>query len=165
MSQIIQVTNKTLMEEIREEASRRIVAKGGYRGTMQFLDALAQEGLVVWLEYFPRICEEMREVNWKKRRMLEQAAEKGKFTESYGWSENGDFKWEFEYTPEFYFFMRNYVYTHFFDESRGGLFRKFMKGLMRGDDPMDLLMAVKSVYGSNQQENPVVHGGTVGTDH
>lgn len=153
------IERKSLMEQIREEASRRVVARGGRFGLIEFWDALTKEALTVWLEYFPRICEEMRQVNAEKWRILNEISEKGKFTGSSGWSEKGGFKFEYEYTPEFYFFMKNYVYEGFFENDNKRIKQAFMKKILRGDDAMETLIRVKKIYGSNNQESSVVVGG------
>lgn len=148
---------KTLMEEIREEAAARIVKQGNCKGVQGFMDRLIEESLVVWLEYFPRICQEVRRINYEKRKLMREISNKGKFTDSYGWSDSGETKWEYEWTPEFYFFFTNYVYRQFFDEENKKVYNKFMKRLMRGDDAIELLMSVKKVYGSNKQDEMVVN--------
>lgn len=153
---IVLVETRSLMEEIREEAARRIIAKGDARGVMSFLERLVEESLSVWLEYFPRIVMEMRKVNYEKRKIMQEMSNKGKFTDSYGWSPNRDFKWEYEHTPEFYFFMTNYVYADFFANENKRVYRRFMKMLMRGDDPIETLIRVKKIYGSNSQQESVV---------
>lgn len=158
------VERRSLMEQIREEASRRVIAREGYRGIMQFMDALAEIGLVVWLEYFPQICEEMRQVNAEKWRILNEIGNRGKFTESVGWSEGGTFKFEYEYTPEFFWFMKNYVYKDFFGQDNKRICRAFMKKILRGDNPIETLMRVKAIYGSNQQQEAVVVGGENGSN-
>lgn len=158
------VEKKPLMQEIREEATRRILTRGGYKGIMQFLEALTQEGLIVWLEYFPRICQEMMQVNYEKQRIMREVSEQGKFTESYGWSADGSMKFKYEYTPEFYFFMKNYCYTGFFDKENEKVRDRFIKCITRGDDPIETLIKAKKIYGSNQQDNPVVYGGSVGAN-
>lgn len=155
------VETKSLMEQIREEAARRVMAKeSGRFGLVEFYDRLISEGLVVWLEFWPRICEDMRRVNFEKQKMLQEISNKGKFTESYGWSDEGHFKTSWEYTPEFYFFIRNYVYRGFFEEEdEKPIKERFMRAIMRGGDYVELLVQLKKRYGSNHQENPVVVGG------
>lgn len=148
---------KTLMEVIREEASRRIVKEGAYKGVNGFIEKLAHESLVVWLEYFPNICREMVRVNKAKMNVLKEVSSKGRFTESYGWSESRDFKFEYEYTPEFYFFMTNYVYYDFFSNENKKIYRRFMKKLFNGEDAIETLMWAKKIYGSNSQKQSVVN--------
>ena len=148
---------KSLMERIREEASRRIVKKGNYRGIQGFMDDLVHESLVVWLEAFPEICRDLIRVNRAKTALLQQIGNKGKYTDTYGWSENRTFKFEYEYTPEFYYFMTNYVYHDFFGNDNKKHYRQFMKRLFRGDDPIETLMWVKKIYGNNQQKENVVN--------
>lgn len=157
MSDILPITNKSIMEQIREEATRRIMLKGDCRGVQAYIERIAEESLVVWLEYFPMICAEMRTVNRNKRKLLETFGKKGKYTDSYGWSDKGEFKWEFEYTPEFYFFMTNYVYSGFFDNDNKRIQREFMKRILRGDEAIETLMWAKKKYGDNQQKNGVVN--------
>jgi hypothetical protein len=163
-SGITVVEKKSLMEEIREEATRRILSRGEYRGVMQFIEKLSEESLIVWLEYFPKICQELSLVNHEKMKILKEISTKGKFTESYGWSEDGNWKFSYEYTPEFYFFIRNYVYTKFFDKENKPIMHQFMKRIMRGDDAIETLMWAKKIYGSNKQDNPVVYGGGRGAN-
>lgn len=152
---VVMVETRSLMEQIREEAARRIYARSTRIGINEFMECLVEESLKVWLEYFPMIVSEMRRVNYEKWKILKETSEKGKFTESYGWSESRDFKFEYEYTPEFYFFMNNYVYSGFFDNDNKKVYNRFMRRLMRGDDPMESLLAVKKIYGSNSQTESV----------
>lgn len=147
----------TIMEQIREEATKRIMQQGNCRGMQAYIERIAEESLKVWLEFFPMICAEMRKVNYEKKKFLEALGNKGKFTESYGWSEGMEFKWEYEYTPEFYFFMTNYVYIDFFSNENKDVCRLFMKKILRGDEAIETLMWVKKIYGNNQQQEGVVN--------
>lgn len=154
------VERQSLMVQIREEASRRVVAEQrGKFGLEEFYDKLAEVGIVVWLEFFPRICQEMVQVNHEKMKILNEMGNKGKFTDSVGWSADGKFKFKWEFTPEFFFFMRNYVYSGFFDKEEQKICDSFMRQIMRGSDPIPTLMWVKQRYGSNHQGIKVVSGG------
>lgn len=159
---IVSVETASLMEQIRREASSRVMAgmKGRRFGLIEFYDKLTTEGLVVWLEFFPRICEELRHVNHEKRKILQETSNKGKFTDSYGWSANGDWRSSWEYTPEFFFFMKNFVYSWFFEREEHRVRERFMRRIMAGYDAMDELVKLKKRYGSNKQEAEVVSGGT-----
>jgi len=153
MSEII--LNVPLMEQIRQEAARRVVKHGKYRGIGTFMDQLVEVSLVVWLEFMPKIFEEVRRVNYEKMKLLQEIGNKGKFTDSYGWSENREFKFEYEYTPELYFFMTSYVYADFFSSANKKVYRRFMKKLMAGNDAIETIMWAKKIYGSNQQKEIV----------
>lgn len=154
---IVMVETKSLMEEIREVAAQRVFIKAQRVGMNQFLELLVEESVAVWLEFFPRIIAEMRRVNYEKQKIMIEMSTKGKFTESYGWSESRDFKFEYEHTPEFYFFMENYVYEKFFANENKKVYRRSMRMWMRGDDPMEVLIRVKQIYGSNSQIEGVVN--------
>jgi hypothetical protein len=47
---------------------------------------------------------------------------------------------------ELYMFMVNLIYRNFWDEENEKVWRSFMKAIMRGDDPMDLLKKVRLHY-------------------
>ncbi len=156
-SSLITAEPSTLMEKIREEATQRIMKSGDCKGVQAYIERIAQESIVVWLEFFPTICAEVRKVNRNKNKFLQETGFKGRFTNSYGWTENGNFKWEYEYTPELYFFMTNYVFREFFSNENSKIQREFMKRVMRGDDAIETLMWAKKHYGSNRQTEPVVN--------
>lgn len=154
-SNLITMNSKTLMEQIREEAARRVVLKGNVRGLGAFLDLLVEESVVVWLEFFPEICAEVRKLNHNKQKLLMEVSQKGRFTDSYGWSDNYEFQFQHEYTPELYYFMTSYVYADFFSNEEKKTAREFMRRIMKGDDAIETLMWAKKRYGSNNQKEIV----------
>jgi hypothetical protein len=156
-SNLITVDSRSLMEQIREDVTARVIKKGGFRGVVGFVDYLAQESVVVWLEYFPEICADVRRTNKKKMELLKEIGTKGKFTDTYGWSPDREFKFEYEYTPELYFFMTNYVYAEFFASSNKNIHNRFMKRIMKGDDAIEALMEAKQEYGNNKQQIKVTN--------
>lgn len=103
------------------------------------------------LDDFPRMCAVARVQNKLLLDELREHGNKGKYTDSYGWSNDGTFKWEFEIPQDLYLFMKCLVYKDFWSQSNKKVHRAFMNAICRGDDPMTTLMKVKTLYGSNKE--------------
>lgn len=101
------------------------------------------------LENFPRLCLEARRVNYLKKQELDRLGNPD------GWSGKKDFKFDYTIPTELYMFMVNMIYRNFWDEENERVWRSFMRGIMRGTDPMELLKRVRAYYGSfaNQTGN------------
>lgn len=99
---------------------------------------------------FPRMCQVAMMQNKLRAQELEQNGNIGKYTGTTGWSKDGTMKWEFDIPQELYLFMKCMVYKGFWDKDNERVKRAFMNAICRGDDPMTLLMKVKSYYGSNK---------------
>lgn len=98
---------------------------------------------------FPRMCEVARVQNMIKWEHLRNNGNKGKYTDSYGWSENGEMKFQFEIPQELYHFMQNLVYSGFWETANKRIADKFMNKLCKGEDPVRLLAWVRSPYGAD----------------
>lgn len=104
------------------------------------------------LDDFPRMCQVARMQNKILLDELKAHGNKGKYTESYGWSNDGSMKWEFEIPQDLYLFMKCLVYKDFWSQDNKKVHRAFMNAICRGDDPMETLMKVKVLYGSNKEK-------------
>lgn len=102
------------------------------------------------LDDFPRMCLVARMQNKLRLDELKEIGNKGKYTDSYGWSEDKSFKWEFDIPNDLYLFMKCLVYKDFWSTTNKKVHRAFMNAICRGDDPMETLMKVKMLYGSNK---------------
>lgn len=102
------------------------------------------------IEAFPLICEVARVQNMLKVQELRKEDSRGKYTESYGWSKDKTFKFDYEITEDLYQFMQNLVYDNFWSEENRPIWRKFMNKLCKGEDPKYLLAWVRSQYGNDQ---------------
>lgn len=97
---------------------------------------------------FPKMCDVARVQNLIKWKELYEIGNKGKYTDSYGWSENMTMKFQFEIPQDLYHFMQNLVYADFWENSNKKIADKFMNRLCKGEDPKQLLIWVRSQYGS-----------------
>ena len=135
-----------------EQAVNQAVAEKP--GITDNIESLIQESykkfVQLKLDDFPRMCEVARVQNKLRLDELKEIGNKGRFTDSYGWSNDGTFKWEFDVPQDLYLFMKCMVYKGFWNKENDKVKRAFMNAICRGDDPMTTLMKTKMVYGSNK---------------
>lgn len=120
-------------------------------GSMDALvEASYKKFIQMKLDDFPRMCMVARMQNKIRLDELKEIGNKGKYTDSYGWSNDGTFKWEFDIPQDLYLFMKCLVYKDFWSQDNKKVHRAFMNAICRGDDPMETLMKVKVLYGPNK---------------
>jgi hypothetical protein len=123
------------------------------------LDAANARVIRRMLEYFPQMVEDARAVNRAKYKILEEEGRKGKFTDTYGWSADGSFLFDFDIPPDLYYFMQTCVYRYFWAEDNERVWRSFMKKICKSAAAMteleiyDLLVKVKQIYGPNSDRS------------
>lgn len=115
-----------------------------------FILAVHKKWIEAKLDDFPRMCQVAMMQNKLKMDELTAHGNKGKYTDSVGWSNSGDMKWEFDIPQDLYMFMINLVYREFWGKDNERVKRAFMNAICRGDDPITTLMKVKTLYGSNK---------------
>lgn len=151
-----QLLDKAL-EELNKDAplrDRKDIPKGGMN---DFLNQITRKFFEERIKDFPNLCVETRRVNWMHIKELEQVGHKtptryiaGKTYEgTSGWSKDREFKHKWIVPNQLKFFMRNLIYVDFWDDKNAKIRDKFMKGILRGDDPMTLLLWVRGQYGQN----------------
>lgn len=125
-----------------------------------FLNRLVHNFIAEKISEFPKLCLDARKVNWIQNKELEAHGIKGKYTDSYGWSKDGNFKHKWVIPTELMFFMRNLIYIDFWDDSNEKVRDSFMRAILRGDDPMELLKKVRMYYGNNpdKKQEMVING-------
>lgn len=140
------------MEQILVDAVNAAVAeKPSVTDNMESLMLAAHKKFIeMKLDDFPRMCAVARMQNKIRYDELKEVGNKGKYTESYGWSNDGSFKWEFDIPQDLYLFMKCLVYKDFWATDNKKVHRAFMNAICRGDDPMTILIKVKQLYGSNK---------------
>lgn len=131
---------------MRNEAVKDVIAaKPGIESDpLDFIRAVGKKFLEKQVERFPEICEVARVQNIIAWKDLERYGNKGKYTESYGWSQDGTFQFEYQIPNDLYLFMVNVVYRDFWN---GKIWRKFMKMVCDGVDAYECLAFAKSYYG------------------
>lgn len=114
-----------------------------------FIKKVGEKFIEKKIDQFPMLCEIARVQNTIKMKELQENGYKGKYTDSYGWSKDGNFKFKYEVPRDLYLFMCNLVYKEFWSADNDKISTKFMEKVVKGDDPMEILMWVKTIYGPN----------------
>lgn len=144
------MNNLTILEQAVNAA---VAEKPSVTDNVETLMAATHKKFIeMKLADFPRMCMVARMQNKIRLEELREVGNKGKYTDSYGWSNDGTFKWEFDIPQDLYLFMKCLVYKEFWSQDNKKVHRAFMNAICRGDDPMETLMKVKVLYGSNKQE-------------
>jgi hypothetical protein len=107
------------------------------------------------IESFPDYCQEAFEANFKATQALEQIGNKGRFTDSYGWTNDRTMLASYIVPMNLKMFMINLVYFDFWEDSNQKVRDSFMKQICRGGCKEDfklLLAKVVRHYGSNTGE-------------
>ena len=160
MSEATEIQKSTLNDALREDSIQEVLKDQAIRGKkynkIDFIKEVGKKFIEKQIDAFPMICDITRFQNKLKQDELRHTGVRGKFTDSYGWSESMEFKHEFEIPEELYLFMVNLVYKDFWSNENVGVWRTFMKKILRGDDATETLMWAKMIYGSNSQKESVV---------
>lgn len=145
--------NLTFSQDLRQKAAD-YVAKEYHNlaktDPIEFIKKCHKRFCEQKLERFPEMCEVARMQNFIKFKELKETSNKGKFTDTYGWSPDGTFKFQFEIPEELYYFMQNLVYEDFWGQENKKISDRFMNQICKGADPTELLCWVRSHYGANQ---------------
>lgn len=149
--------NNSLREQAITDVLKENTTLDVKKNPLEFIKKVSEKFMQNQIDAFPKYCEIARWQNKIKYDELKETSKRGKFTNSIGWSENGDFKFDYEIPEDLYLFMVNMVYTDFWSNENSKIWRGFMRGVCKGEDSMQLLMKVKSIYGSNSQKNMVVN--------
>jgi hypothetical protein len=143
---------------LRESAFKTVTSKYpnlARENQALFIKEVCNEFIIQQVQSFPEMCDVARVQNAILWNDIKKNGKQGKYTGSYGWSENGDFCFKYDVPQDLYLFMQNLVYKDFWDDSNKKVREKFMQMVLRGDDPERILIWTKGQYGSNKQEGIV----------
>ena len=150
------INNDQLIEQTIQEVEKDKPVLCGPKRAIEFIQEVSKKFLQNKIDQFPTYCEVMRFQFNEKKKLMEDYGRKGKYTNSYGWSEDMTIKWEVDIPEDLYFFMIRFVYHDFWNEDNKKITDEFLKRILRGDDPLTTLMWAKAFYGSNKQEGIVM---------
>lgn len=151
--------NEQLLEKALDEIplrERTDIAKGEMEA---FLKLLSKKFLEERIKDFKNLCSHTRKVNIQYMKTLEEIGNKsptrmigGKMVEgTFGWSADGEFKHQWIIPMQLKFFMRNCVYAGFWDKDNERIKNAFLRSVMKGEDPYELLMKLRLYYGTNDK--------------
>jgi hypothetical protein len=148
--------NQIITDSINEVVSER---PGIQNSPREFALMANNRVIEKMIDYFPIMCEDARRINQEKYKLLQEVGNKGKFTETYGWSNDGTFLFEYDIPPDLYYFMQTAVFRDFWSEDNSRVWKGFMKKICRGTplnrlELQNLLIKIKTHYGSNAEGTP-----------
>jgi len=134
-------------EQLRSAAVQEVLKEhpnsiSVYGNLDNFIRKVSTKFLENKLYNFSKLCVEARRVNYLKHKELREIGDKK------GLSPLKSFKFQYVIPRDLYLFMTNMVYYNFWAEDNKKVWVSFMKGIMRGDDPAELLKKVKVYYGA-----------------
>jgi hypothetical protein len=100
---------------------------------------------------FPQMCDVACMMNKMKQKELEEIGRKGKFTDTYGWSEDGSTLAEYDIPQDLYNFMQVFVYKDFWSNENAHIWRPFMRKICKGIiayEAMELFVKLKQHFGA-----------------
>jgi len=149
----------SMNEALRTQATNEVVNEnpGIQNDPLRLIQEISKRFIEKQLDNFPVLCDVARVQNYIKWKELNETGKKGKYTGSAGWSEDGNFRFEYEIPNELYLFMVNLVYKDFWTNENSKIWRKFMKKVCDGEDAYSTLQWVKTIYGPNSQEGIVLN--------
>lgn len=157
-------TSAEIVEEIINQEdlplNERTDITKGYMN--EFLGGLVERFYEKQIENFSELCHETRVINIQHLKQLAEVGHKtptrmigGKVYEgTSGWSKDLSFKHKWIVPMQLTNFMRNLVYRDFWSDTNAKVRDKFMKDLIKGIDPYELLKTLRTYYGSNP--NPII---------
>lgn len=141
-------TTSPFNEAIRQEAISEVANqhKGIEQDPMSFVKAVGRKFIEKQIERFPELCEVARVQNLIAFKNAEKYGKKGKYTDSYGWSDDGTFKFEYQIPQELYLFMQNLVNCNFWSSENRRTWTKFMKRICDGENAYEALHKAKMCF-------------------
>lgn len=118
--------------------------------TYDFIERVTNEFIEQKIHAFPQMCEVARIMNLEKQKVLRETGIKGKYTDSYGWTESGDLLADYDIPQELYTFMKVFVYKDFWGNDNERIWRPFMRKVCNGMieyDAMNLFFKLKKHFG------------------
>lgn len=100
---------------------------------------------------FPAMCDVARIQNIQRQKQLREIGNKGKYTDSYGWSNDGEMFEDYVIPQELYSFMQVFVYKEFWGNENKRIWKSFMKKVCSGMidyDAMNMFFKLKNYFGN-----------------
>ena len=157
-------SNKEIVDEIigQEEIPLKNRTDIPVGGMGDFLNNIVEKFYDKQVENFGAICEDCRIANIQQMKHLADVGHKtptrmigGKVYEgTTGWSKDLSFRHRWIVSLQLSNFMRNLIYVDFWGDENSKVRDKFMKDIIKGVDPYELLRTLRTYYGTNA--NPVI---------
>lgn len=138
-----QIIDNAIDEVIKEKPTAQ-------ESPREMVERVANKFIQDKIDDFPRMCDVAYIMNKEKQKELQEIGRKGKFTDTYGWSEDGNTLADYDIPQDLYNFMQIFVYKDFWGNENENIWRPFMKKVCKGMiayDAMNLFIKLKKHYG------------------
>ncbi len=115
-----------------------------------FIERVTNAFIQEKIHAFPQMCQIAYQMNLEKQKLLQETGIKGKYTDSYGWSQDGQMFVDYDIPQDLYNFMQIFVYKDFWSNENKRIWRPFMKKVCKGmidHDAMNLFFKLKNHFG------------------
>ncbi len=115
-----------------------------------FIERVTNSFIEEKIHAFPQMCDVARIMNLEKQKLLQETGRKGKYTDSYGWTEDGSMLSDYDIPQDLYNFMKIFVYKEFWGDDNAKIWRPFMRKVCAGMieyDAMNLFFKLKNHFG------------------
>lgn len=144
-------SNNTSLDNAVDEVIKENPSSQG--NTNDFIERVTKKFIDEKINKFPEMCEVARLMNIEKQKLLQETGIKGKYTNSYGWTESGELLADYDIPQELYNFMQIFVYKEFWSNDNTRIWRSFMKKVCGGMieyDAMNLFFKLKNYFGDTK---------------
>lgn len=139
--------NQALTDSVNE-ATERYHPRRDFEGWIKMVgDRFVQKKV----QMFPMLCKETMMVNRTLRKNLEDYGNKGKYTNTYGWSNDKSLKVNYSIPKDLNQLMTNMFDKRFWEHDNDKIWRPFLEKIIRGDQPSEIWSWVKSKYGKSPE--------------
>lgn len=139
---------KTALDNAVDEVIKE--APHSQENERDFIERVTKKFIDEKIHFFPQMCEVARLMNLEKQKLLQETGRKGKYTDSYGWTEDGQLLADYDIPQDLYNFMKVFVYKEFWGNDNENIWRPFMRKICRGMidyDAMNLFFKLKKHFG------------------
>ena len=144
--------NQAASNQILDNAVDEVIKEtpAAQENPRDFIERVTNKFIEEKIHAFPAMCDVARIRNLERQKELSEIGNKGKYTDSYGWSNDGEFFEKCIIPQELYYFMKVFVYKEFWEKDNEKIASMFMKKVCRGMidyDAMNLFFKLKKHFG------------------
>ena len=144
--------NQAASNQILDNAVDEVIKEtpAAQENPTDFIERVTNKFIEEKIHAFPAMCDVARIMNVEKQKQLREVGIKGKFTDTYGWSESGEYLADYDIPQDLYNFMQIFVYKEFWGKENERIWRPFMRKVCAGMieyDAMNLFFKLKKHFG------------------
>ncbi len=143
--------NKTILDNAVDRVIKD--TPNAQENSRNFIERVTNNFIEEKIHAFPKMCDVAYIMNKEKQELLREVSNKGKYTDTYGWSNDGQLLSDYDIPQDLYNFMQIFVYKDFWSNENSKIWRPFMQKVCRGMieyDAMNLFFKLKTYFGDTK---------------